>query len=418
MLKRSTVLLVLLAAAACGVAAQESAYGISVPVTITGNALYTNAKQTDDGLLRSGSAGFRAVASPTLNLGTHWFLYSSLNLYSSSYFTGSPYHSERAVDFDLMQAFAGYSAKIGGTSLLFKTGRLSSAFGLAPLEYDDSRMPLLAPPRVYTSRINLRPDQIPCGVRSLLAQRTGNDIDFYCGGEESYGYGLAPVTLYGLPAVEAELSTHRIDMRLQVTNSSPVNPQSLKSNSQFPQVTTGAGYTLLGGLHVGVSNFRGPYLDRSLATFIPAAQRIRDFEATGIGTDLQWSRGSWSTEGEWQRFHFDVPGFAISPTVYAGYAQAKKIISPRSFVAARVSFERFGRVMDSKGNIAPHFQPPQNTYEFSAGYRLNRHELIKAGFLRGNSGLPSETDPASPRFINKVEVQLVTDITAVSRAFR
>jgi hypothetical protein len=350
-------------------------------------------------------------------LGAHWFLYSSLNLYSSSYFTGSSYHSEQAVDFNLMQAFVGYSAKIGGTSLLFKAGRLSSAFGLAPLEYDDSKMPLLAPPRVYTSRINLRPDQIPCGVRSLLAQRMGNDIDFYRGGEESYAYGLAPVTLYGLPAFEAELSIHRIDMRLQVTNSSPVNPQSLKSNSQFPQFTTGAGYTLPGGLHVGVSNFRGAYLDKSLATALPAGRIIRDFEATGIGTDLQWSRGAWSTEGEWEKFGFDVPGFAKSPTVYAGYAQAKRILSPRTFVAARVSFERFGRVTDRKNNTASQFQPPQNTYQFGAGYRLNRHQLIKAGFLRGNSGLPSEADPVSPQFLNKLEIQLVTDITAISREY-
>jgi hypothetical protein len=160
-------------------------------------------------------------------------------------------------------------------------------------------------------------------------------------------------------------------MRLQVTNSSPVNPQSLTSGSQSPQLTLGAGYTFPGGLHLGISGFRGAYLDpldRSLRALLPAGRSIGDFEATGIGTDIQWSRGAWSMEGEWQRFHFDVPGFALSPAVYAGYAQTKRILSPRVLVAARISFERFGRVADSRDNTAPQFQPDQNTYEFGAGY--------------------------------------------------
>jgi hypothetical protein len=398
--------------------AQETDYGISVPVTVTGNLLYTNAKQTDYRLSTGSAAGFRAIASPTLNLGEHWFAYSALHLYSSSYFTGSDYHSEQSIGFDVMQAFLGYSMKIGQTSVLLKAGRLSSAFGLSPVEYDDAKMPLLASPRLYTSRINIRPDQLPCGTYDLLWQRAGNDIDFHCGGGDSKGYGLAPVTLYGLPGFEAELSSHRVDLRLQVTNSSPVNPQSLTSGSQSPQLTLGAGYTLPGGLHVGLSEFRGAYLDRTLAAVLPAGRIIRNYQATGFGTDIQWSRGAWSTEGEWQRFHFDIPGFAVSPNVYAGYAQAKRILSPRVFVAARVSFERFGRVVDGKHHEAAHFQPAQNSYEFGAGYRLNRKQLIKGGFSFGDTGLPPEGRWASQRFANKVEVQLVTELSAISQAFR
>lgn len=397
--------------------AQESQYGISVPVTIAGNALYTNAKQTDDGLQSSGDVGFRAVASPALRLGAHWFLYSSLEFYSSSYYTGSTYsYDEHAVRVNLLQAFAGYSAQVGQTSLLFKAGQLSSAFGLGPLGYDDSRMPLLAPARTYTTRLNLRPDQIPCGSADVLAQRVGGDIDFHCGGAESDAYGLTPVTLHSLPGIEAEVSAHRIDARLQFTNSSPANPQNLNSGNQSPQLTLGAGYTFRDGFHIGFSQFRGPYLDASLAPVLPIGTSVRRFNATGTGADLQWSRAAWSTEGEWQRFYFDLPGFTVSPAVYAGYGQLKRIVTPRTFVAARLTLERFGRVVDSRHATAPRFQMPQNTYEVSAGYRVNRSQLIKAGFLAGSSGLSAEG--ASPQVSNTIQIQLVTEIPAISRSFR
>jgi hypothetical protein len=419
MLMRSILLTAALYTAVFGAMAQEADYGISVPVTVTGNLLYTNAKQTDYyRLSKASAAGFRAVASPTFKLGEHWFAYSALHLYSSSYFTGFAYHSEQTIGFDLMQAFLGYATKIGQTSVLFKAGRLSSAFGLGPVKYDDARMPLLGPPRVYTARINLRPDQLPCGTSDLLWQRAGTDIDFHCGGSNEEGYGIAPVTLYGLPGFEAELSGHRIDVRLQVTNSSPVNPQSFTSGNQIPQLTIGGGYSLPGGLHVGLSEFRGAYLDRSVTAVLPAGRSVRDYNATGFGVDVQWSRGAWTTEGEWQRFHFDLPGFTVSPDVYAGYAQVKRILSPRVFLAARANLERYGRVMDDMNHEASHFQPAQNSYELAAGYRLNRRQLIKSGFAFGNTGLPFDARWPSPRFGNRAEVQLVTELSAISRAFR
>ncbi len=352
------VMVSLLFATACSLAGQESPYGISVPVTITGNTLYTNAKQTDDGLTKSAAIGFRAVASPAVRFGPHWFAYSVVDLYSATYFTGTSHsYEERAIDFDVRQAFVGYSGKLRGVSFLVKAGQLTSAFGLAPIEYDDSRMPLLRPPGMYTSRVNLRADQIPCGTADLMAQRTGGEIEFHCGGAELDAYGLMPITLYGMPGVEIELSTHRVDARVQVTNSSPANPQGLRSNSQFAQWTAGGGYTLGGGLHIGISGFRGPYLDRVLETALPAGRSIHDFAATGIGTDLQWARGDWSLEGEWQRFRFEVPGFAASPAIYAGYGQAKRILSPHAFAAVRFSGARFGSVVEQTRRTEPKRAP-------------------------------------------------------------
>ncbi len=48
------------------------------------------------------------------------------------------------------------------------------------------------------------------------------------------------------------------------------------------------------------------------------------------------------------------------------------------------------------------------------GYRLNRLQLIKAGF--GLSDFTSAT--SSDGLQNTVQLQLVTDVTAISKAFR
>ena len=403
-------------AALCHSSEDESSYGFSVPVTATGALIHTTGAQTDDGLQTTTTAAFRAVVSPTLRLGSHWFFYSAVAVQSGSYFTSTSYnYNEDPVSAELMQAFVGYSGKVNNVSWLLKAGQLSSAFGLAPLEYDDARMPLFAPPPSYTSAVALRADQLPWEIRDLTRQ-TGGEVNFLYGGSGSESYGLTPVTLYGLPAVEAEISTGRIDGRLQVTNSSPSNPQGLRSGSQFAQWTAGGGYSVGGGVHVGLSGFRGPYLDTPVTPLLSPAGPISRFDASGLGLDAQWSRGSWSIEGEWQRFQFDLPGFLVSPTVVTAYGQAKKILSPRIFLATRLSLERFGSAEDSSGAMTRHFQAPRKAVEFGVGYRLNRRQLVKAGFSR--SDFTSASILQTDGLQNMVQVQLVTDFTPISKVFR
>ncbi len=417
MLMRSLLILCFCGATLCHAVEDESVYGASVPVTISGGLLHTSGMQTDDGLEPATAAAFRGVISPTVRLGSHWFFYSSVAIQSASYFDGTYYnYNESPVSAELMQAFLGYAGKSGKVSWLFKAGRLSSAFGLAPLEYDDAKMPLLMPPPSYTSAVPLRPDQLPCGAADFWRQRYQDELEFRCGGSESESYGLTPVTLYGLPGVEAEISAGRVDGRLQITNSSPANPQGLLSENQAVQWTAGGGYSFPGGLHVGVSGFRGPYLNKIVAPLLPPGEGIRRFHAAGLEVDAQWSRGPWSLEGEWQKFWFNTPGFPISPTVQTAYGQAKRILSPRVFVATRLSFERFGPVEDSWGSTMSHFQAPRKAVELAMGYRLNRLQLIKAGFSL--SDFTSASAAYDDGVQNTVQLQLVTDLPAISKAFR
>lgn len=401
------------------VAGQEGTSDISVPVTLSGSARAVWVPSEEGGEDRTTAAGFRAVLSPTLKLGPHWFAYSAVDVHSSTYFSYYSEYDTQPVQVELMQAFLGYSTMLSGASVLVKAGRLSSAFGLFPIEYDDAKMPLIDAPQLYTNYLPLRPDQLPCGVNDILRQTYGSEVEYGCGGADVERNGMSSVTLYGLPAVELETSFSRIDARLQITNSSPMNPHGLTASGQSVQWMSGAGYTLPGGLHLGVSGFRGPYLDGALAPLFPPGTTIRDYPASAVGIDAAWSRGAWSLEGEWQQYHFALPGFSVSPSENGAYGQAKWIVSPRLFLAMRATALHFGRIQDSSGRAANLFAAPRQVYEVSAGYRLNRRQLLKIGgsWTNGNSwAAGSWFWPQTNRY--QLQAQLVTSFNALSKAFR
>lgn len=394
----------------CLANAQEASAGFSLPVQLTGDLLYGNLP-TEETDAPSFSPGFRASIYPMLQLGPHWFAYSVLDLQSSTlYGYESGPENDRPVRFYLIQAFAGYHTTIRNVSIVAKAGRLSSAFGTFPLQYDDAKTLFPNPPPSYLATLPFRPDQLACGVRDLRSAQYHYSIDFGCGGSETESYGLIPVTLYGLPGAEIDVSLGRIDTRLQVTNSSPVNPQGLASSNQFAQWAAGGGYTFGSGLHVGVSGFRGPYLDRSLQPLLRSGT-IANFSASGAGVDAQWAHGWWSLAGEWQRFTFDLPGFIRSPHEQAAYAEVKRIVTPRIYAAARATVLNFSSVEDNSGGHIDHGAIPQRIFEFGFGFRPNNHQLLKASYKRISlSTTRGERD-------NVLALQLVTSVTALTRAF-
>jgi hypothetical protein len=341
--------------------AQESDFGLAVPITLTGEAFYSHRLQEDNPDASSLAAAFRAVFYPSVNLGPHWFGYAAVQVHSTPFFYEEAYESEREVETNVLQAFIGYSWSRERKSFTVKAGQLATAFGSFPLRYDDGLNPLVHNPL-------------------------------------SYGYYYKPVSLYGIPGFEFDASVNRWDTRFQVTNSSPSNPQGLRSNNQHPQWAAGGGYTIRQGLRIGLSAHRGPYL---LRENLPPDSwyRAHDFPATGIGTDFQWAGGRWNVAGELQRFQFNTPG-ALSTVGNYGCGEIKTILTPRLYAAARIGFRR------------QDFRPNQQTAELAVGFRPNRFQLIKAGYLwlRGQDVEESEYDVLG--------IQYITSFQALSKAFR
>jgi hypothetical protein len=410
-LLRTALLLISLS---CSALAQEANSGISVPMTISGNARYNDSSEDN-----RVSGGLRALIAPRLQLGQHWSAYSIVGGESSNYWSyAMGLKNDRPVGFDLLQAYVGYEQQIGSATILIKGGRLSSAFGHFPLEYEDAKTALIEPPSMFIANLPLRPDQLPCGVRNIVWQDYDQPVAFSCGGSTAERYGIVPVTLYGIPGLETQISWNRVDARVQMTNSSPANPQSLLSHSQSLQWTMGVGYSWKAGLHVGVSGFRGPWLDFDLFPVI-SSTNLNRFKASGLGLDVQWFGGPWSVQGEWQRFRFSLPGFAEAPSTQGGYAQVKRTISPRTYVAFRTTYLRPGGAVDGTGLSVSQIDSHQQVQEFVLGYRVNRLQLMKLGFSlkdRNDWTLGSGYWPGERHWA--AQCQLVTSINGLVKAFR
>jgi hypothetical protein len=386
--------------------AQDAETGIAVPITITGGALYSHRMQGDEPTAGPLAGAFHAAFSPSLRLNDHWFAYASIQLRSTPFYYYDAFEADHNIDLQAVQAFVGYTTTYKSVTLLIKAGQLATAFGAFPLHYDDNDNALLDQPLSYSTYLKLPPPQLTCNTtQSGWASNS-------CGSSQQDNYGLTPITLYGLPGIEVDLSTHNVDARLQLTNSSPANPQNLLSGSQYAQWTAGGGYTVVQGFRVGGSVFQGPYLDRTVAAFLPPGKTIGDFPATGAGLDAQWARGRWSTSGEWQWFRFDSPGYRISPSSSVAYAEVKAVVTPRIYAALRIGDQRNGRVADLTQLTSEPFEANVQAYEFALGYRPNRHQLLKIGYewLR-SSDVPGTRD-------NVLGLQLVTSIRPLSKAWR
>jgi hypothetical protein len=410
-MKRGCLIVSLLLAGTPGarLAAQEAQVGVVVPVSISGGILDSGRVHADDPSAASFTAGFRVLAAPQVKLGPHWFFYSAVQVYAAPFFYDDTYRSDRYVQAQMLQGFFGYTRSWGHTSVGFKMGKLSSAFGSFALRYDDAANTLLDQPLPY-NYVKLRPDQLPCGTADF-SPALEPSVTFHCGGAQTENYGLTPVTLYGLLGTEADLSWRRLDARFQLTNSSPANPRNLLASSQHPQWTAGGGYTIRGGFRVGMSGFRGPWLDNEVRLYVPQRSSVTDFPLSGLGVDVQWARGPWSANGEWQRFVFRYPQFRTAPASSFGYVELKRIMSPRWYSALRANYQANNHPEDSIGRDATTFLPNRQAYELAVGFRPDRFQLLKVGYEWMNVDGPQTHD-------NVFGVQFVTSINALSKALK
>jgi hypothetical protein len=352
---------------ACGVfavpaPAQEADWGFSVPMTLTTRAMVTRRPQSYDPGAAPAAFAVRGMAYPTFRLGTHWFGYGAVQVHSTPFFYEEAFSSRRELKLELVQGFAGYSSSVGKTTLMVKAGRLVSAFGSFPLRYDDAQNPVLDLP-------------------------------------QPYGYYYKPVSMEGLLGVEVDVARDRFDARVQVTDSSPAHV-SLNPKKKAAQWAAGAGWTVHQGLRIGVSAYRGTYLEPGSVWLVPG-DRSEQFPATGVGLDVQWAAGRWSAQGEFQRFDFPYP-HDPSATGYYGYVEAKAALTPRLYAAGRAGFQHYNWVAPSLSN-----------YEIALGYRPGRDHLLKVGYLWSPS---CSSMPVMSKGV--LGVQYVASVRALSHAFR
>jgi hypothetical protein len=237
--------------------AQEANSSFELRTTLTGQGMYSH--QSDD----PASGAVRVLFYPTIKFNEHWTIDGVVQIHSQPFFfeeLSTAYHGVRT---DLLQAHLTYSRFWGRKSLLVKAGQLNSAFGSFLMRYDNMQNPLVDVP-------------------------------------PTYGYYYDGTTIKGLTGAEMDSTMGKVDLRAQFTNSSPANPRSVFDKDQYGAWTGGAGYTIKQGLRVGVSGYRGAYLDRQEPFFGQGEIDPRHLPGSGVGVDVEWGGGPWNVNGEWR----------------------------------------------------------------------------------------------------------------------
>ncbi len=343
-----------------GLWAQEASSGFELRGTVSAAATYAHALEEEP---RSGApiaGGFRAVLYPTWKLSEHWAVSGAIQTHSRPYFPEEFSTQGYGVKADILQANLSYSRFWKDNSVVVRVGEMSSAFGSFLLRYDDADNALIGMPMAY-------------------------------------GYYYKGVSSLGLTGAQVDVTHHKLDMRAQFVNSSPANRRSIFDRDQYGNWAGGVGYTIRQGFRVGVSAYRGPYLDRHYRFFFPGEAKPRDLPATAFGVDVQWGRGPWNVYGEWQRFQMD---YRLIPTFRQdiGYAEARRVLHPRWYIAGRAGYLRAGAF------------PGREAYEFVGGFRPNRHQLLKIGYQRQHGAQIYGSEA------NTYSAQLVTSFRAISVA--
>jgi hypothetical protein len=334
--------------------AQEANSGLDLKESISGQFAASSVLTE---VPRSGmpvGAGFRSVTYPTWKINDHWTLTGAWQLISRPYFNESFSTAGNGTDGNILQASLNYSRVSDKGSLLVRAGQLSTVFGSFLLRYDDADNSLVDQPL-------------------------------------EYGYYYAPISNLSIAGAQIEATRGRWDGRGQFANSSPANPRSLFEHNQYGNWAGGAGYTIRQGLRVGVSGYRGPYLDRHFKFFFPGEESPSKLSANALGLDASWARGHWTALGELQKF---VLPYSVIPIFreHAGYGELKRVLTARWYVAGRVGY--------TSANASGKTQ----SYEGAAGFRPNRFQLIKIDYELQHSS------KGSYRNENTLAIQYVTSL--------
>ncbi len=346
--------------AAGAILAQEANSGLQLSGTLSAAAEYADELTASPRNGSPVSGGVRLVLYPVWKLSSHWGLTGAIQVHSRPYFSEEYSTQGYGLKSDVLQAALTYSRFWGARSIVVRAGELSTAFGSFLLRYDDAVNPLIDVPL-------------------------------------SYGYYGKGVSNLGLTGAEVDATAARFDARLQLTSSSPANRRAFYDHDQYGNWAGGAGYTIRQGFRVGVSAYRGPYLDRQSPFYRPGEAPPRQLPGSALGIDAQWGRGPWNVWGEWQKFQFD---YRVLPTFKedSGYGELRRVLAPRWYLATRIGYLRANAF------------PRADCIETAVGFRPNPYQLLKAGYeIRFGPALGGAVD-------NTFAFQLVTTFKPLSIA--
>jgi hypothetical protein len=267
-----------------------------------------------------------------------------------------------------------------------QVGRIPPVVGLFAREPYGRDNLLLAAPLAYQYLLSLRPDALPASADDLIRMRGR-------GWEPSFPIGSTTVAP-GIPIVsafrwdtgaEVHWRDGRVDLAGALTRGSAAVPVVGRDVGHGVSWSGRAALDGPGGLTLGLSGSRGPWIQTSTLALVPPGLQGEDTQ-TLLGADLEYGWGRWLVRAEELRSVFEVPLVsAASPdthlAVWSGYLESRYRLLPRWQLAGRVEYLSFSSIEGTLNGGAPtSWEAPVKRLSTDLGYRAARQLELRAGW--------------------------------------
>jgi hypothetical protein len=251
----------------------------------------------------------------------------------------------------------------------FKTDALNFKFGLIPLPFGawqtrtyDDRNPLVGIPLFQHYITSLSGDKLAATTDDLKESR-----------DEEYGYLTVAYDACWPYGLEAFGFLSKYEYSFSVTKEAMSNPNSFSNDGV--QMIGRFGARPLPGLRLGISGEYGSYLSEGAAG-LPVGAALESVHQKAVGIDFAYSFAHTSFFSEFVRNRFENPNLSKDIGCSSWYVEAKQVLSPGFYAAARLDWMLFDDFKDSTGHSF-HWDYNINRVESGIGYYFSRNALLK-----------------------------------------
>lgn len=370
----------LVAVVGCGVAGAQTLESIDHPgrLTLGGDATATVSPPDSEAFFNFTNYDQNALRAVQVRLVGEWHFSSTVS------FLGEL----RAENGDGVDGAAWYVRWHPWAAKAFdvQVGRLPPVIGLFAREPYGRDNLLIGAPLAYQYLVALRPDALPASADDLIRMRARGWQPSFPIGSSAVAPGIPIASAFSWDTgAEAHWHLGRADVAGAVTRGSvsvPAVGSDVNGGATWSGRVAVAGP---GGLTVGVSGARGPWIESSTLSLLPAALHASNTE-TFVGADIEFGWGRWLVRGEELRSVFDMPFVdAGNPNVrlaaWSGYLETRYRLHPRWQVAGRVEQLDFSTIQGTlDGGLPTTWDAPVERLSADVGYRAQRQLEIRGGW--------------------------------------
>jgi hypothetical protein len=288
-----------------------------------------------------------------------------------------------------------------------QVGRVPPTFGAFARRVYVSDNLLIGYPLAYQYLTTLRSDALPADVNELLRKRSTGWHVRYSIGAPTLDRGVPLVSAFRWDTgvqVHAATVTNLVSATVSVTAGSVSDP-AFPAEHSGEQLAGRVEVRPAGGLVIGSSLARSPFVDDSAVRSATGGSASSAFTQTAWGGDLEYSRSYYLLRVEtivsaWRIPFANQPDFKGALQAVSTSAEGRYKILPGLYAAGRAEHLGFSDVTGTQGTMP--WDAPVTRFEVGGGYSIQRNLLIKLSYQHD-----SRNGGRLPPNANQVATQLV-----------